>query len=341
MNRSEGMHYDPDKFITVQQHIIEQQRKHPTATGEFSWLLSGLTLAACLIQAIVRRAGLVDILGASDSENVHGELQQKLDVYANKVLERCLASRGNVAVLGSEEIPEPIVVPVKDHEGKYVVLFDPLDGSGNIDVNVAVGTIFSIYERVSEGAITDGGMKDVLQSGRRQLAAGYVVYGSSTVLVYTTGDGVHSFTLDPASGSFMLANEHVRIPKDGKIYSVNEANADSFPKGVRDYLEWAKSKAAGPYTSRYIGSMVADVHRTLVKGGVFMYPATAKSPKGKLRLMYEANPMAFIVEQAGGMATDGKANILDKQPTQLHERTPLYIGATEDVTRIMELLGGS
>ncbi len=329
---------DPEKFITIQQHIIEQQTKHPTASGEFSWLLSGLTLAACLIQAIVRRAGLVDILGGADSENVHGELQQKLDVYANKVIERCLASRGNVAVLGSEEIPEPIVVPTPEGSGRYVVLFDPLDGSGNIDVNVAVGTIFSIYERVTHGPVTDGGRKDVLQPGSRQLAAGYVVYGSSTVLVYTTGHGVHLFTLDPASGSFMLANEHARIPENGKIYSVNEANADSFGAGINAYLDWAKSKAAGPYTSRYIGSMVADVHRTLVKGGVFMYPATAKSPKGKLRLMYEANPMAFIVEQAGGLATDGKNRILDKQPTELHERTPLFIGAKDDVTRVMELM---
>jgi fructose-1,6-bisphosphatase I len=329
---------DPDQFITLPQHLIEQQRKHPTATGEFSWLLSGLTLAACLIQAIVRRAGLVDILGGADSQNVHGEAQQKLDVYANKVIERCLASRGNVAVLGSEEIPDPIVLPVHDVPGKYVVLFDPLDGSGNIDVNVSVGTIFSIYERVTEGPVPDGGLKDVLQAGNRQLAAGYVVYGSSTVLVYTTGDGVHLFTLDPASGSFMLANEHVRVPAGGKTYSVNEANADSFPAGVREFLRWCKSKEAGPYTSRYIGSMVADVHRTLIKGGIFMYPATAKSPKGKLRLMYEANPMAFIIEQAGGMATDGRTRILDKQPAELHERTPLYIGAAEDVKRVMTLL---
>jgi fructose-1,6-bisphosphatase I len=332
------MHYDPEQFITIQQHIIEQQRKHPTATGEFSWLLSGLTLAACLIQAIVRRAGLVDILGASSTENVHGELQQKLDVYANKVIERCLASRGNVAVLGSEEIPEPIIVPTRDGHGKYVVLFDPLDGSGNIDVNVGVGTIFSIYERVTEGPVPDGGMKDVLQCGRRQLAAGYVVYGSSTVLVYTTGAGVHLFTLDPASGQFMLANENVSVPAGGKIYSVNEANADSFPRGVQEFLRWVKTKAAGPYSSRYIGSMVADVHRTLLKGGVFMYPATAKSPRGKLRLMYEANPMAFIIEQAGGRATDGQVDILDKQPAQLHERTPLFIGAKEDVSRVMEML---
>lgn len=332
------LYTDADQIITIQQHIMEQQRRHPTATGEFSWLLSGLTLAACLIQAIVRRAGLVDILGGTEHENVHGEVQQKLDVYANKVIERCLASRDNCAILGSEEIPDPIVLPVREHPGKYVVLFDPLDGSGNIDVNVAVGTIFSIYERVTEGPVRDGGLKDVLQPGAKQLAAGYVVYGSSTVLVYTTGAGVHLFTLDPASGSFLLANEHVRIPANGKIYSVNEANADSFPKGVQDYLLWCKSKAAGPYTSRYIGSMVADVHRTLVKGGIFMYPATAKSPKGKLRLMYEANPMAFIVEQAGGLATDGKTRILDKQPVELHERTPLYIGAKEDVSRVMELL---
>lgn len=324
--------------ITVQQHIIEQQRKHPTATGEFSWLLSGITLAACLIQAKVRRAGLINILGETETENVHGERQQKLDIYADKVIEKCLAFRGNVGVLGSEEIPEPVVIKSKEGDGRYVVLFDPLDGSGNIDVNVAVGTIFSIYERTTTGPVPDGGLPDVLQRGCEQLAAGYVVYGSSTVMAYTTGDGVHLFTLDPATGSFMLTNEHVKIPDKGQIYSVNEANADSFPRGVQNYLKWARTKEAGPYTSRYIGSMVADVHRTLIKGGVFMYPATAKSPKGKLRLMYEANPMAFIIEQAGGLATDGKMRILDKKPTELHERTPLYIGAKSDMQRIMDEL---
>ncbi|MFO0972781.1 MAG: class 1 fructose-bisphosphatase [Phycisphaerae bacterium] len=332
-------HTDADQFITIQQHIMEQQRKHPTATGDFSWLLSGLTLAAGMIQAIVRRAGLVNILGSAESENVHGEQQQKLDVYADRVIERCLESRGNVGVAGSEEKPEPIVLPVRDDApGRYVVLFDPLDGSGNIDVNVAVGTIFSIYERVTAGPVRDGGLRDVLQPGDRQLAAGYVVYGSSTVLVYTTGDGVHLFTFDPATGAFMLSEERVRIPANGKIYSVNEANADSFPRGVQEFLRYCKSKESGPYSSRYIGSMVADVHRTLLKGGIFMYPQTAKAPRGKLRLMYEANPMAFIIEQAGGQATDGQTNILAKQPAELHERTPLYIGETADVKRVMELL---
>ncbi|MCK6457161.1 MAG: class 1 fructose-bisphosphatase [Phycisphaerae bacterium] len=329
---------DPDQIITIQQHIIEQQRKHPTASGEFSWLLSGITLAASIIQAKVRRAGLINILGETDTDNVHGERQQKLDIFANQIIERCLAFRGNVGVLGSEELPEPIIVHSREGHGKYVVLFDPLDGSGNIDVNVSVGTIFSIYERVTSGPITDGGLKDVLQPGVNQLAAGYIVYGSSTVMAYTTGDGVHLFTLDPATGSFMLADEHVRIPENGKIYSVNEANFDSFPKGVQDWIHWARTKEAGPFTSRYIGSMVADVHRTLIKGGVFMYPATAKSPKGKLRLMYEANPMAFIIEQAGGLATDGKNRIMERVPTELHERTPLFIGGKHEVTAIMERL---
>jgi len=329
---------DIERPITVQQHIIEQQRKHPTASGEFSWLLSGITLAASLIQAKVRRAGLINILGEAEGENVHGERQQKLDVYADRIVEHCLSFRGNVAVLGSEEKPSPTVLNPRSGEGKYVVLVDPLDGSGNIDVNVSVGTIFSIYERVTTGPVPDGGLRDVLQPGARQLAAGYVVYGSSTVMVYTTGAGVHLFTLDPSTGNFMLANEHVRLPEGGKTYSVNEANADSFPEGIRRFLTWAKSKEAGPYTSRYVGSMVADVHRTLIKGGIFMYPSTAKAPKGKLRLLYEANPMAFIIEQAGGQASDGKERILDKQPTDLHERTPLYIGSGPDVRRVMDWL---
>jgi fructose-1,6-bisphosphatase I len=331
---------EPEPFITIQQHIIEQQRKHPTATGEFSWLLSGITLAATIVQAKVRRAGLTNILGAAETNNVHGERQQKLDVYANEVIKRCLAFRGNVAVLGSEEWPEPLVIEGGE-SGKYVVLVDPLDGSSNIDVNVSVGTIFSIYERVSEGPIINGGLSDAMQAGVKQLAAGYLVYGSSTVLAYTTGDGVHLFTLDPSIGSFMLSRERVCIPKNGRIYSVNEANFDSFPAGIQKWLRWAKTKEAGPYTARYIGSMVADVHRTLLRGGVFLYPPTAKSPKGKLRLLYEANPMAMIIEQAGGQATDGRTRILDKTPSELHERTPLIIGETRDVERVMECLASA
>lgn len=326
-----------DRLMTIQQHIISQQRKHPTATGDFSWLLSGITLAACIIQAKVRRAGLLDILGEAGEENVHGEAQQKLDVLANEIVERCLGFRGNIAILGSEECQEAKIISVSDDGGKYIVLFDPLDGSSNIDVNVPVGTIFSIFQRRCEGPVRDANA-EVLQCGAEQLAAGYVVYGSSTVLCYTTGNGVHMFTLEPSIGSFMLSSENVRMPEKGSIYSVNEANADAFPRGVQDWLKWAKTKEAGPYSSRYIGSLVADFHRNLLRGGVFLYPRTAKDPKGKLRLMYEANPMAFLAEEAGGMATDGAQRIMEKQPTSLHERTPLIIGSKRDVSQIMEYL---
>lgn len=327
-----------DRYITVQQHLIEQQAKHPTATGEFSWLLSGITLATKIIQAKVRRAGLINILGEGDTHNVHGERQQKLDLFADGILQYCLSFRGNVAVMASEELHVPSVVSPKREVPKYVVVFDPLDGSANLNANVSVGTIFGIYQRVSTGPITDGGLADVLQPGVNQMAAGYVVYGSSTVLAYTTGHGVHMFTLDPEAGSFMLSNEHVIIPDNGRIYSVNEANFDSFPQGIRDYIQWARRPDGGGYTSRYIGSMVADVHRTLVNGGVFLYPSTAKAPEGKLRLVYEANPIAFLMEQAGGMATDGKNRILEKQPTDTHQRTPFICGARRDVERIAAML---
>ena len=327
-----------DRYITVQQHLIEQQARHPTATGEFSWLLSGITLATKIIQTKVRRAGLIDILGERGTHNVHGERQQKLDVFANDMLMYCLSFRGNVAVMASEELHTPKVLERRHGQPKYVVVFDPLDGSSNLDANVSVGTIFGIYQRVSHDPITDGGLADVLQPGHKQLAAGYVVYGSSTVLAYTTGHGVHLFTLDPEAGSFMLSNEHVTIPDHGRIYSVNEAHFDSFPAGVQKWLTLAKKPEGGSYTSRYIGSMVADVHRTLVSGGVFLYPETAKSPQGKLRLIYEANPIAFLIEQAGGLATDGKTRILDKQPIDPHERTPLICGARRDVERIMAMV---
>lgn len=331
-----AMHGD-DRLITIQQHIISQQRNHPTASGEFSWLLSGITLAACIIQAKVRRAGLLDVLGDAQSANVHGESQQKLDVIANETVERCLGFRGNVAILGSEEVEEPKIVAGPYGGGKYIVLFDPLDGSSNIDVNVSVGTIFSIFQRPHSGPISNV-HEEVLQAGSLQLAAGYVVYGSSTVMCYTTGNGVHMFTLEPSIGSFMLHSENVRMPDRGSLYSVNEANSDAFPKGIQQWLTWAKTKPAGPYSSRYIGSLVADFHRNLLRGGVFLYPRTAKDPKGKLRLMYEANPIAFIAEQAGGMATDGTQRILDKQPIALHERTPLIVGSRQEVTQIMEYL---
>lgn len=327
-------------FVTVEQHILEQQRRlFPTASGEFSWLLSGITLAAKSIGDQVRRAGLTDVLGALDRQNVQGEIVQKLDVLANQILLHCLGSRGNVAIMASEEDEEPIIVERDREQGKYVVVFDPLDGSSNIDVNVSVGTIFSILRREVDPSGKREPLRDVLQPGRSQAAAGYVVYGSSTMLVYTTGHGVHGFTLDPSIGAFVISHENITMPARGNIYSVNEANADSFPVRYRDFLAYLRAGKAGrTYSSRYIGSLVADFHRTLLKGGVFLYPPTRSYPNGKLRLMYEANPIAFLAEQAGGMATNGRGNILDVEPTSLHQRTPLLVGSREDIGLLMRML---
>jgi fructose-1,6-bisphosphatase I len=328
----------PRHWVTVQEHISTQQRSHPSATGGFSWLLSGITLAGKIISANVRRAGILDVLGDAGGSNVFGEQQQKLDILANKTIELCLGYRGNVGVIASEELDEPKVFARHGTSGRYVVVFDPLDGSSNIDVNVSVGTIFAIYDRDPSGFNDNSPVTDCLQPGHKQIAAGYMVYGSSTVLVYTTGDGVHLFTLDPSVGAFLLAAENVKMPEKGKMFSVNEGNYNSFPKGYQDYLKWCKTEEAGPFTSRYIGSLVADFHRTLLRGGIFLYPPTAKSPAGKLRLLYEANPIAFLAEQAGGMAIDGKGRILDKIPTSLHERTPLVVGSKVEVERLQKYL---
>jgi fructose-1,6-bisphosphatase I len=324
-------------LLTVEQHIlIEQRRLFPDASGEFSWLLSGITLACKMIAANVRRAGLAGILGSADRQNVQGETQQKLDVLANQTLLTCLGARGNVAVMASEEDEQPIVVPRDREQGRYVVIFDPLDGSSNIDVNVSVGTIFSVFKREPDPGSRRDPLADVLQTGRKQLAAGYVVYGSSTMLVYTAGTGVTGFTLDPTIGAFVISHEQIRMPASGTLYSVNEANADSFPEAYRRYLARLRSGETGrTYSSRYIGSLVADFHRTLLKGGVFLYPPTKHYAQGKLRLMYEANPIAFLAEQAGGMATDGTRPILDIPPTSLHQRTPLLVGSRAE----MEMLG--
>jgi fructose-1,6-bisphosphatase I len=323
-------------LMTVQQHILaEQRRLYPDASGEFSWLLSGITLATKMIAAQVRRAGLVDIAGAVGGQNVQGEAVQKLDVIANQALLHCLGNRGNVAVMASEEDAEPIVVERDWQHGKYVVVFDPLDGSSNIDVNVSVGTIFSILRREPNPRPERKPMDDVLQTGLRQVAAGYVVYGSSTMFVYTAGNGVAGFTLDPSIGAYLISHPNIVMPTHGSIYSVNEAYADSFPEGYRRYLAHLKSGATGrQYSSRYIGSLVADFHRTLLKGGVFLYPPTKSHPGGKLRMLYEANPIAFLAEQAQGIATDGERRILEKQPRDLHERTTLLVGSREE----MELL---
>jgi fructose-1,6-bisphosphatase I len=329
-------------LLTVQQHIMEEQRRrYPQATGEFSWLLSGITLAAKVIESKVRRAGVADVLGSAGATNVQGETQQKLDVLANQALLYCLGVRGNVAVMASEENEEPVMVERDRRHGKYVVVFDPLDGSSNIDVNVSVGTIFSILRRPVDPGGTREALADVLQPGVKQIAAGYVVYGSSTMLVYTTGNGVHTFTLDPDIGAFVLCQERVKMPEQGSLYSVNEANSDGFPEGYRRFLAHLRAGGAGrTYSSRYIGSLVADFHRTLLKGGVFLYPPTAQHAGGKLRLMYEANPIAFLAEQAGGRATDGLRRILEIPPTGLHQRTPLVVGSRTEVDMLAEMLAG-
>ncbi len=324
------------RLQTVQQHILDRQRtQHPDATGEFSWLLSGITLATKIIADHVRRAGLIDVLGTAGHTNVQGEQVEKLDIIANETIAACLGYRGNVGIMVSEEDDEPRIIKDLDDQARYIVLFDPLDGSSNIDVNVSIGTIFSILQRredVAAGRVMD----HILQPGYQQVAAGYVVYSSSTVMAYTTGDGVHMFTLDPAIGAFRLSREGVTMPESGRIYSMNEAYRRKFPDGIKRYLDWVKSEESGGYTARYIGSLVADFHRTLLKGGVFCYPPTVSAPRGKLRLLYEANPLAFIAEQAGGTATDGRERILDKIPAALHQRTPLVIGSKSEVAKIAE-----
>ena len=326
-------------IITVQQHIMQGQSHHPTASGEFSWLLSGITLATKIIASYVRRAGLIDVWGdAGGGENVQGEVVQKLDLIANDALLRSLGFRGNVGIVASEEDDEPRVLKEFGAQGRYIVLVDPLDGSSNIDANVSVGTIFSVLER-SDWHASVG--ETVLQPGTRQLAAGYVVYGSSTVMVYTTGNGVHMFTLDPQFGAYLLTRENIRMPEDVNQYSCNEAYAHTFPQGYRDYLTWAKDRDGGSCSMRYIGSLVADFHRILLKGGVFLYPPTGRQPGGKLRLMYEANPLAFVAEQAGGAASDGGGRILDRIPVSLHARTPLIIGGRKNVEQVVGFVDDS
>jgi fructose-1,6-bisphosphatase I len=331
------------EIVTVQQHILNQQRRtSPKATGSFSWLLSGITLATKMTEAKVRRAGLLDVLGSAGGTNVQGETQQKLDVYADNALMHCLGVRENVAIIASEENEEAVMFDGRSGPGKYVVLFDPLDGSSNIDVNVSVGTIFSILRMPLGMSPTDPPHLATLQKGVEQLAAGYVVYGSSTILVYTTGHGVHGFTLDPTVGAYVLSHENIRMPAAGKIYSSNDAYWDTFPPQYRDFISHLRSGKTGrKYALRYIGSLVADFHRTLLKGGIFLYPPTSSHPQGKLRLLYEANPVAFIAEQAGGMATDGTQRTLEVQPTEIHQRTPLVVGGTSEMELFAEFQGSS
>ena len=327
-------------IITVQQHILQQQQEHfPEAGGTFSWLLSGITLATKMIQAKIRQAGLLDILGSAGGTNVQGETQQKLDVYANQALLHCLGLRDSVAILVSEENEEPVRFDRATETGKYIIFFDPLDGSSNIDVNVSVGTIFSIFRR--SNASEQNSKSEVLQAGIRQVAAGYVVYGSSTILVYTAGQGVFGFTLEPDIGAYVLSHDNLRMPRQGNFYSVNEAQAHAFPLEYQEYVAALRNESLGRiYSSRYVGSLVADFHRTVLKGGVFLYPPTTGYPHGKLRLLYEANPLAFIAEQAGGAAIDGSQRILEIEPTEIHQRTPLVIGSREEVAAFERISRG-
>ncbi|WP_076790932.1 class 1 fructose-bisphosphatase [Chlorobium sp. KB01] len=319
-------------LITIERHILEQQKYFPEAHGELTDLLTDVAFAAKLVRREVVRAGLVDILGFAGSTNVQGEEVKKLDLFANEKIISAIGQHGRFAVMGSEE-NEGIIIPPKNETGSYALLFDPLDGSSNIDVNVSVGTIFSIY-RLKGDDPCKASINDCLQHGYEQVAAGYVIYGSSVVMVYTTGHGVHGFTYDPTIGEFLLSHENIITPKSGKYYSINEGSYAQFNDGTKKYLDYIKEEDPAtnrPYSTRYIGSLVADFHRNLLTGGVFVYPPTTKHRSGKLRLMYEANPLAFICEQAGGRATDGRNRILDIQPTSLHQRTPLYIGSEEDV----------
>jgi fructose-1,6-bisphosphatase I len=326
-----------NKLITIESHILEQQKNYPEATGsELTDLLNDVAFAAKLVRREVVRAGLVDILGLTGTTNVQGEEVKKLDLFANEKIIHAIGQHGRFAVMGSEE-NDSIIIPPKNETGHYALLFDPLDGSSNIDVNVSVGTIFSIY-KLKGSDPRKASLHDCLQNGSDQVAAGYVIYGSSVVMVYTTGHGVHGFTYDPTIGEFLLSHESIVTPKRGKYYSMNEGSAAQFDAGTKNFIEYLKEedKTTGrPYSTRYIGSLVADFHRNLLTGGIFVYPATSKNKNGKLRLMYEANPLAFICEQAGGRATDGKNRILDIKPAELHQRTPLYIGSEEDV-RIAE-----
>jgi fructose-1,6-bisphosphatase I len=328
--------------VTIERHIIEQERKYPEATGAFSNILYDIALAAKIISREVNKAGLVDILGAAGTTNVHGEGVKKLDVFAHEVIFKALDHGGRLCCMASEEAEEILPIPDRFPTGNYVLLYDPLDGSSNIDANVSIGTIFSIHRKVSDAP--RGGVEDCLQVGRKQVAAGYVVYGSSTMLVYTTGTGVHGFTLDPSIGEFVLSHPDIRIPTPPqRIYSCNEGNYARWSAGQRrliDHLKGLDGANEKPFSARYIGSLVADFHRTLLYGGIFMYPGDAKNPRGKLRLLYEAAPLAFICEQAGGRATDGERDILDIQPTKLHERTPLYIGSREFVDLAESFLAG-
>tara|TARA_R110000868_G_scaffold1647_1_gene13259 strand:+ start:31566 stop:32573 length:1008 start_codon:yes stop_codon:yes gene_type:complete len=328
------------KNTTLGEFIIENQSSFQYSSGELSKLINAIRLAAKVVNHEVNKAGLVDIIGAAGDTNIQGEDQQKLDVLANEKFIQTLINREIVCGIASEEEDDFISINSSDnrHQNKYVVLIDPLDGSSNIDVNVSVGTIFSIYRRVTPvGAPV--ALEDFLQPGRAQIAAGYIVYGTSTMLVYTTGDGVNGFTLNPALGTFYLSHPNMEFPQTGKIYSVNEGNYVHFPQGVKNYIKYCQQEEGDrPYTSRYIGSLVSDFHRNMIKGGIYLYPKSSVAAEGKLRLLYECNPMAFIAEQANGKASNGFNPILDIKPTELHQRVPFFCGSRKMVEKAEEFM---
>jgi fructose-1,6-bisphosphatase I len=331
------------KNMTLGEFIIENQHDFKYSSGELSKLFNSIRLAAKIVSHEVNKAGLVDILGSVGDTNVQGEEQQKLDIYANEVFKSALINREIVCGIASEEEEDFITVQGKTnaHNNKYVLLIDPLDGSSNIDVNVSVGTIFSIYRRITPPGMPVK-MEDFLQKGNEQVAAGYIIYGTSTMLVYTTGNGVNGFTLNPAIGSFYLSHPNMQFPKNGTIFSINEGNYIHFPQGVKDYIKYCQEeKDDRPYTFRYIGSMVSDFHRNMIKGGIYIYPTSSKAIKGKLRLLYECNPMAFLTEQAGGKASDGFQRIMDIQPSELHERAPIFCGSVNMVEKAEEFMANS
>jgi fructose-1,6-bisphosphatase I len=331
----------PESYGTpLERFILERQQKFPGATGEFTQLFQQLALAGKIICSRVSQAGLAGLLGHTGKVNVQGETVQKLDEFANNVLIKCMEAGGQICLMASEEVDDPIPIPTRYPKGRYVVMFDPLDGSTNIDVNISIGTIFSVHKRVSPDN-TDPGLADCLQPGYKQVAAGYIIYGSSAMFVFTTGDGVHGFTLDPSVGEFFLSHPDIRMPERGKTYSINEGNEAVWDDKVRDWVRWLKTpdKALGhPYSGRYIGTLVADFHRTLLKGGIFAYPADTKNASGKLRLLYEAAPMAMLAKHAGGLASTGIVPILEVVPERLHQRVPLYIGSKLDVEDVVARL---
>jgi fructose-1,6-bisphosphatase I len=329
------------KFMTLERYIHEQERMYPSATGAFSGLLHDLALAAKLVWREVSKAGLVNILGVTDKKNVSGDVVKKLDEFADETIYKAMDHGGHLCVMASEENEDVLHIPDEYPTGKYVLLYDPLDGSSNIDANITIGSIFSVFKRITPSG--KGTMEDCLQPGKNLVAAGYVIYGSSTMFVYSTGNGVHGFTFDPSVGEFLLSHENIRIPKKGKIYSLNEGNFHNWDEPMKRYISYLKEsdKATNrPYSLRYIGTMVGDVHRTLLYGGIFAYPGDKKNPEGKLRLCYECNPMAFLCEQAGGRAINGNQRILDIQPATLHQHTPVFLGSEEDVTLCEEFLQG-